>query len=189
MLPGPPPQLAGSPPLLPGPPPQLAGSPPPLAGLTLMLAGPPPLPAAHSDSTSSVAVGESRSGSCLRNPVFKKQRSANLYSTLNQAKVIWDPQYKPRGLLGGHLNIRSILLKCDQVHYLLSNSNLDFLCLSETWLNMNSPMAGLHVPGYNIFRKDQVGNQGGGVIFYVREHLKRKQIEWVYITLNVSVLE
>ena len=42
-------------------------------------------------------------------------------------------------------------------------------------------MAGLHVPGYNIFRKDRVGNRGGGVIFYVREHLKCTQIEWVCV--------
>ena len=32
---------------------------------------------------------------------------------------------------------------------------------------------------YKFTRKDRVGNRGGGVIFYVREHLKCKQMEWV----------
>lgn len=60
-------------------------------------------------------MGESRRGLRPRNPIFKKQQSANPYSTLNQARVTWDPQHKPKGLLGVHLNIRSILPKCDQV--------------------------------------------------------------------------
>lgn len=44
---------------------------------------------------------------------------------------------KPSGIFGGHLNIRSLILKCDEIRTLLTGSNLDFLCLSETWLHEN----------------------------------------------------
>lgn len=48
----------------------------------------------------------------------------------------------------------------------------------ETWLHSNSAIAGLSVPGYNVFRRDRPEGRGGGVMFYIREHLKCKQVEW-----------
>ncbi len=45
----------------------------------------------------------------------------------------------------------------------LLDSNLDFLCLSETWLHENSPSAALEVPGFKLYRRDRVGSKGGGV--------------------------
>ncbi len=63
--------------------------------------------------------GELKTGvhNATKNPTFKKKRSTKLNITLNQAKVIWDPKCKPKGLFGGHLNIRSILPKCDQIQH------------------------------------------------------------------------
>ncbi len=79
---------------------------------------------------------------------------------------------KPKGLLGGHLNIRSILSKSEQIQHLLLDSNLDFLCLSETWLSQNAPLAALNIPGYNIYRKDREGSKkGGGVMVYIKSTL------------------
>ena len=75
---------------------------------------------------------------CGLNPAIRKHRRTNFFQTLNHAKLIWDPQSKPKGLLGGHLNIRSIVSKSNQLEHLLSHSNLDFLGLSETWLNKHS---------------------------------------------------
>lgn len=58
---------------------------------------------------------------------------------LNPGPTTWakdnmqEPMSKPKGILGGHLNIRSILPKRDQIEHLLTDSNLDFfLALSET---------------------------------------------------------
>ncbi len=65
------------------------------------------------------------------NPAIKKLRKLNFLQTVNNARVLWDPCAKPSGLLGGHLNIRSLIPKSDQIKHLLTDSNLDFLCLSR----------------------------------------------------------
>ena len=105
--------------------------------------------------------GVSASLSCI-NPVIKKHCKLNFFKTVNQSLVIWDQQYKPKGVFGGHINIRSLTPKADQVHHLLENSNLDFLCLSETWLHSDSPSAALHVPGYKILDKIDLMAEGVG---------------------------
>lgn len=101
------------------------------------------------------------------NPAIKKLRKLNFFKTVNNARVMWDPKTKPKGLLGGHLNIRSFIPKSDQIKHLLADSNLDFLCLSETWLHKNSPSAALLIPGYNAFRKDRSkGKRWGVAVLY-----------------------
>ncbi len=60
------------------------------------------------------------------NPVIVKQRQFKLFRTVNHARILWDIDAKPKGLLGGHLNIRSIVSKCDEMKHLVTNSNLDF---------------------------------------------------------------
>lgn len=76
------------------------------------------------------------------------------------------------------MNIRSIKSKSDQVHHLLLDSNLDFLCLSETWLHKNTPSAALKVPGFNFYRRDRVGSKGGGVMIYVKDRIQCNEIHW-----------
>lgn len=112
------------------------------------------------------------------NPVFKKHRSFKLFQTLNQARTIWDPQCKDKGLLGGHLNIRSMAPKREQLEHLLFNSNVDFLGLSETWLKPSSPQAVVSLQGYNVFRMDRHQGKGGGVLIYMKDSLKCTQIIW-----------
>ena len=46
---------------------------------------------------------------------------------------------KTKGILGGNLNIRSLVPKPDEIRILLSESNIDFLCISETWLHDKIP--------------------------------------------------
>ncbi len=111
------------------------------------------------------------------NPAIKKLRKLNFFQTVNNARVLWDPRAKPKGLLGGHLNIHSIIPKSDQIKHLLAKSNLDFLCLSETWLHKNSPSSALHIPGYNVFRKDRVEGRGGGLLFYIKDCISCKEIQ------------
>lgn len=113
-----------------------------------------------------------------RNPVLKRHRSSNMFHTLNQAKQIWDPRAKPKGLLGGHLNIRSMALKREELEHLLCNSNIDFIGLSETWLTHSSPASVVNMPGYNVYRNDRDHGRGGVVLLYVRDVFNSKQIVW-----------
>ena len=72
--------------------------------------------------------------------------------------------------------MRSIKSKSDQVQHLLNDSNLDFLCLSETWLHKYSPSAVFSAPGYNIYRRDRLGSKVGGVLIYAKDIFNCKEI-------------
>lgn len=52
--------------------------------------------------------------------------------------------------------------KSDQLGYLLTESNLDFLGISETWLKKSSPDGTVNVSGYIVFRKDEGGQRTRG---------------------------
>ncbi len=48
-----------------------------------------------------------------------KNKKWGFFQTVNHLRTIWDSKVKPKGLLSGHLNIRSIISKSDQIHHLL----------------------------------------------------------------------
>ncbi len=102
----------------------------------------------------------------------------HLFKTANHEKLLWDSRSKPKGLLMGHLNIRSVASKTEQLEQLLTNSNFDLLCLSETWLTESSPNTAYLVPGYKVFRKDRKFGKGGGLLMYVKDCIKCKEIEF-----------
>lgn len=106
-----------------------------------------------------------------------KQTTFRLFQTVNHAKILWDPKVKPKGILGGHLNIKSVVSKTEQLEHLLTDSILDFLCLSETWLKPSTPQSVFYVPGYNVFRCDRKQGKGDGVLIYVKERFDCKLIE------------
>ena len=51
--------------------------------------------------------------SCL-NTGIRKQCTMKLFQTISQSKMLWDHGSKPRGILGGHLNIHSIILRVNR---------------------------------------------------------------------------
>jgi len=113
--------------------------------------------------------------SLCRNPAVRRHTLCRIFQTANHAKVLWDPKVKPRGLFGGHLNIRSVVAKSELSH-LLSNSNLDFLCISETWLQHSSSSSVFIMPGYQCFRRDRSSGRGGGVLIYVKDGIKCERL-------------
>ena len=95
-----------------------------------------------------------------------------MFQTINHAQIIWNRKSKMSGLMGGHVNIRSLLPKLPQIEILLSGSNLDFLGISETWLNDSVSTELLNIEGYNIFRNDRQQNKkGGGTLLYIKNTL------------------
>ena len=96
----------------------------------------------------------------------------SMFQTINHAQIIWNNKSKSSGILGGHLNVRSLLQKLPQIEILLSGSNLDFLGISETWLNATVCSDILNIEGYDVFRKDrQDGRKGGGVLLFMKSTL------------------
>ena len=79
----------------------------------------------------------------------------------------------------GHLNVRSLTGKLEEINALLLSENLDILCLSETFLTPDVLTDFLVFSGYKICRADRrrprKGRQvvrGGGVAILYRDHLK-----------------
>ena len=67
------------------------------------------------------------------------------------------------------LNARSIVNKLPDLHYLMYHSNIDCLCITETWLSHEITDALLDPDDcYNIIRCDRLGGRGGGVAVLVR---------------------
>ena len=75
------------------------------------------------------------------------------------------------GMLVGHLNIRSVLPKHDELQVLLERCGSMVLGLSETWLDGTIMDAEVGTPGFKIFRRDR-NRRGGGVMVYVSEQFK-----------------
>lgn len=128
---------------------------------------------------------------------LQRRYDLTLFKTLNHAKVIWDAKSKPKRLLGAHLNVWDISSKTDQVEKMLTDSNLDFICISETLLKKTSPRSAFYIPGFSIFRRGRnTGKRGGGLLFYVKDNLKCSQInvqdklevetECIALTINLS---
>jgi hypothetical protein len=71
-----------------------------------------------------------------------------------------------KGLTIGHLNVRSLKNKIDQIRLMLQDQPLDVFAVSETWLNTNISDSEVAIPNYKLYRKDRA-TRGGGVALYV----------------------
>lgn len=49
--------------------------------------------------------------------------------------------------------------------------NYDIIGITETWARNDIADAEYEIAGYNLFRKDRQGKDGGGVAIYVRDSL------------------
>ena len=105
-----------------------------------------------------------------------------------------------RGISFGCLNICSIKSKIDDVKTLLEHSDLDVLCLVETFLTEEVDDTLLEVPGYNFHRCDRNADSnkksGGGLLMYYKNSrdispiqnsdLITPSIECTFLTLNLK---
>ena len=71
-----------------------------------------------------------------------------------------------KGVKIGHLNIRSLLKKIDEIRILIHQNSFDILAISETWLSDKIPNELVNIPGFNVYRNDRPSH-GGGVLIYI----------------------
>ncbi|XP_041453069.1 uncharacterized protein LOC121406116 isoform X2 [Lytechinus variegatus] len=75
-----------------------------------------------------------------------------------------------------HINARSLNRNFDDLQNLLDSLKhfrFTAIGISETWLHQSSPPL-FNLPNYNLVRADRIGKRGGGVAFYVANHLNFK---------------
>ena len=71
-----------------------------------------------------------------------------------------------------HLNTQSLVTTFDAFHLMLENHKFDIVALSETWLKDNKHQYEyVQIPGYNTVFRNRENKNGGGVGFYVNDHL------------------
>ena len=67
------------------------------------------------------------------------------------------------------LNITSLPNHIDELRVFLAASTIDILAINETRLDSSIHENEVHIPGYEIVRRDRSFNGGGGgVFFYIR---------------------
>lgn len=77
------------------------------------------------------------------------------------------------------MNTCSLVNKIDELRLtLLANSDIDVLCITETWLKPHHETALFHIPDYNLFRLDRTRKSrsgaflhGGGIVCYVKSKI------------------
>ena len=108
-------------------------------------------------------------------PIFPLPREFSdlEYSTLALSKL--------KGISICSLNIHSLVLKYDCISSLLSKTNIDCLCLNESYLNNSIMDEELAIPHYNLYRMDRTKESGklsgGGLAIYVRDQYDFEIIE------------
>ena len=78
----------------------------------------------------------------------------------------------------GHINIRSLVPKLDEVRLLIRQHELDAFCMTETWMTKAVSSDILLFPGYHVFREDrtiakrgQRSVRGGGLAIVIRDDI------------------
>jgi hypothetical protein len=122
------------------------------------------------------------------------ESSSNNLSNLNFETTIADnnnlntksipPFPTKRGFKLTSLFIASLIKHIDELRILLVNYPVDILPINETKLDNSINDCEIHIPGYEILRRDR-DRHGGGVCFYIRttinfsirEDLKFKNVE------------
>jgi len=91
-----------------------------------------------------------------------------------------------------HINAQSLVNKIEEFRYLFVNSNMDVICLSETWCSSYVSDSLVECSGYDLFRSDR-GSHAGGVAINVSKRLNAKfvykypsdiSVEWIFVKIT-----
>ena len=97
-----------------------------------------------------------------------------------------------KGIKIGHINIRGITKKLDELKLLISSKDFKILHICETFLKPSIPSNFLHISGFNLIRRDRLDKHGGGVLTYVHHSLPFQHLNLIQtllpetITLKIS---
>ncbi|XP_068671085.1 uncharacterized protein [Montipora foliosa] len=78
-------------------------------------------------------------------------------------------QFVPSVLLS---NTMSLAPKLDEIGVTVDTTPADICLFTETWLNESVPDKSLNLNGFQLFRRDRVGWEHGGVCMYVRNSIQ-----------------
>ena len=56
-------------------------------------------------------------------------------------------------------------------------SNIDIMCITETWLHNNISNHEITIQGYKLVRKDRTTKRGGGIIASIRNDIDLEEID------------
>jgi len=76
-----------------------------------------------------------------------------------------------------HVNCQSLLAHLNEFRDFFINSDYNIICLSKTWLRPSVSDRLVHFQGYYLVRCDRTGRTGGGVAFYIQEHLRAEILQ------------
>lgn len=82
------------------------------------------------------------------------------------------PSQLPHVLLS---NIRSLVLKFDELSMFLMLNRADLVAISETWLNEQIDSSFVSITGYDLYRLDRLSGRGGGVCAFVSNNIPCKR--------------
>ncbi len=83
----------------------------------------------------------------------------------------WFPSiYTPLGLKVAHIKVHRLFPKIDEIRFLLINTKIDILCISEAWLYDTITDSQVKLDDYIIERNDR-NRHGGGVPIYIKHDL------------------
>ena len=68
-------------------------------------------------------------------------------------------------------NVMSLAPKIDELRYYITYSNLDLVCLTETWLQEHIYNNVVAISDFNLLRRDRKDRQHGGVCIYIRDSI------------------
>lgn len=96
-----------------------------------------------------------------------------------------------KGFFTLHLNIRSLTRKMDLLKLSLLRTDLDLICLTETWLKPDMESNLFSIEGYSFERHDRkIMNSsgaiktGGGICMYIKDHLNYRIVPETTISNN-----
>lgn len=102
--------------------------------------------------------------------VYNNNRSGSKENCRSMVRVL---AAQRKGINVVHINAQSLKNKIDQFRYIFTNSNVDVICVSETWFHPAFQNSLFDLNDYHLFRTDRIGH-AGGVAIYVRNGVSAK---------------